>query len=580
MSAVCALLAIVLPAIVALPTKHQIAQVGTKDESTPRHYHVVYAGLFALAFMVVGSSIMAFFPTATITTINMSTDSESENEPTSTTGFQVPEWLKGSLLLALWIGPILGLFLLPTSSTIRNDNHQNQKAIHSSVRRKYRQAMEEAADHQQILPNEAMRLIPPPAITSVNDNDNLTEKQPMQVTQPPPIDKTLEAEDMDVCETPQPIADKNLFEMLTTLEAWLFLMTACILVGAGTMLTINMGQLVQSQEFGNHPPQQQSKIESSDTDTDDDETVSSSSASNNSTATTAACLAMFSVAQAMARVASGAVSEAALTWNTRIFGIRGIPRTAFLVLSCAFAVTGHTVLALASSHLLLFVFGIVLVVRTNSKTSRWRLGHAVLIFALVLLKPWTRSPIRAIFVSISSHQFTIITLPQTSGIFLWWIMALDGLDYWWFVWDRQSWCQLHVCRWIYLCCWYRVRCQVSDSICVWTTHCGRWIGVLWKRLLSVDPYHYCRPLSGILFCIHHTLVHDSKQLRQAIAKPRVWAWIDFGSFPPIKYRAISVGFGFGRKKKKQHLFVSLRTCWIILLISKHFVASSYTILLQ
>ena len=96
------------------------------------------------------------------------------------------------------------------------------------------------------------------------------------------------------------------------------------------MLTINMGQMVQSNGF-----QQQA---------------------------TSACLAIFSVAQAIARVLAGAISESALQWKTRIFGIRGIPRPAFLVLSCTFAVAGHTVLAFASGELPLFVMGIVLAV--------------------------------------------------------------------------------------------------------------------------------------------------------------------------------------------------------------------------
>ena len=81
------------------------------------------------------------------------------------------------------------------------------------------------------------------------------------------------------------------------------------------MLTINMGQMVQALGYAPRA--------------------------------TAACLALFSAAQAVARVASGAVSESALQWPTRIFGIAGVPRTAFLVLCCALAVAGHAVLATA-----------------------------------------------------------------------------------------------------------------------------------------------------------------------------------------------------------------------------------------
>ena len=99
------------------------------------------------------------------------------------------------------------------------------------------------------------------------------------------------------------------------------------------MLTINMGQMVQA--LGYKP------------------------------FATSACLAIFSVSQALARVAAGAISESALEWPTRIFGINGVPRTAFLVLSCAFAVGGHASFAVAGNHRALFVLGIVLTVREN-----------------------------------------------------------------------------------------------------------------------------------------------------------------------------------------------------------------------
>ena len=96
------------------------------------------------------------------------------------------------------------------------------------------------------------------------------------------------------------------------------------------MLTINMGQMVQSLGFPSY--------------------------------TTPACLAMFSVAQAISRVIGGAVSESALQWKTRVFGVRGVPRPAFMVLSSAIAVSGHAVLAVASTDLSLFVVGILLTV--------------------------------------------------------------------------------------------------------------------------------------------------------------------------------------------------------------------------
>jgi len=132
-------------------------------------------------------------------------------------------------------------------------------------------------------------------------------------------------------ETPQPVPDLTLMEMLRTIRAWLFLIAATILVGSGTMLTINMGQLVQSR--GLQPE------------------------------TASACLAIFSVAQAAARVTSGAMSEAALQWKVPLPFLNsrqnGIPRPFFLILSCAFAVVGHICLATQTDGLHLFVSGII-----------------------------------------------------------------------------------------------------------------------------------------------------------------------------------------------------------------------------
>lgn len=74
-----------------------------------------------------------------------------------------------------------------------------------------------------------------------------------------------------------------------------------------------------------------------------------------------ACLALFSVAQAASRVAMGALSENALTWKTKVFGLEygGVPRPAFLLVTCVFCIAGHTVLAFASTRTL-FVTGVLL----------------------------------------------------------------------------------------------------------------------------------------------------------------------------------------------------------------------------
>lgn len=64
-----------------------------------------------------------------------------------------------------------------------------------------------------------------------------------------------------------------------------------------------------------------------------------------------ATLAIFSVAQAAARIVTGIVSEAALKWNTRYFCIEyGVARPFFLVVASFIAFFSHFMLAAASSQ--------------------------------------------------------------------------------------------------------------------------------------------------------------------------------------------------------------------------------------
>jgi hypothetical protein len=104
--------------------------------------------------------------------------------------------------------------------------------------------------------------------------------------------------------------DKNLFEMLQTATAWLFAWTTMILVGGGIIMTNNMGQMVEAMHF--------------------------------SPVTTPASLALFSVAQAGARVITGAASEWALSHN--------IARPSFLILGSLAGVASHSLLAVATSE--------------------------------------------------------------------------------------------------------------------------------------------------------------------------------------------------------------------------------------
>lgn len=138
----------------------------------------------------------------------------------------------------------------------------------------------------------------------------------------------IELQENELPQKTGPRHDHTLTQTLQSKSAWLFLWTLTILSGSGIMVTNNVAQMVESLGF-------------------------SSGASANS-------LALFSVAQAIARIVMGIASEQALWCRTKRFGIEsGVPRTWFVVLSSFLAVIGHLVLAIASTPPL-FVIGVIL----------------------------------------------------------------------------------------------------------------------------------------------------------------------------------------------------------------------------
>jgi len=138
----------------------------------------------------------------------------------------------------------------------------------------------------------------------------LTTSYQKTVPEPAP---SADAEDI-------PCTDLNLQEALQTPSAWLMLWTTIILVGSGTYKTNNMGEMVESLGFPD--------------------------------ALNPATLAIFSVAQAAARIVTGIVSEAAL--KSHVVGVpgleNGIARPFFLVIGSAIAFFSHLMLAYATSQ--------------------------------------------------------------------------------------------------------------------------------------------------------------------------------------------------------------------------------------
>lgn len=112
----------------------------------------------------------------------------------------------------------------------------------------------------------------------------------------------------------------TLVEMVQTLPAWLLWWTLTALAGAGLIVTQNVGQMVQALEM--------------------------------SPAVTSTALAIFSVSNAAARVASGALSE--------FISRRGIPRPVLLLQAALSATLAHACLAMSVNSVSQFLASIAL----------------------------------------------------------------------------------------------------------------------------------------------------------------------------------------------------------------------------
>jgi hypothetical protein len=246
MAAFFSIVAATIPSLLLLPSKKDIQLNPDHDRVRPLHLRLLYASLFGLAIMVVGTSLSEL----------------KEEHPSPKDGdlgtMGGPHYATALLILTFWLGPIVGLLFVPLIE----------------------QANEEEGFEEH-----------------VQTGDPLISEERVQTE----------------------VVGRNLFQMLQTPTAWLFAWTSVILVGGGTIMTNNMGQMVEALHF--------------------------------SPTTTPASLALFSVAQAGARVITGAASEWALSHN--------IPRPAFLILGSLAGVTSHSLLAVATSEGL-FVVGVVL----------------------------------------------------------------------------------------------------------------------------------------------------------------------------------------------------------------------------
>ncbi len=227
-----------------------------------------------------------------------------------TSGTRKANYPLAVLILVVWLSPIAAQIYLP------------QRSQDGSV-------IEMAREEQDsLLRNEE---------DAINENVVLQaqERTSKVVAEQLPPDET---ENADALEAPEVRrlhrqsstlgGHKNLFQMLQSYPAWLLLWTTTILVGGGIVETNNLGQMVESLHF--------------------DPVVTSAS------------LSLFSVAQSAGRVATGALSDWALTYNTNRCCIdQGVPRPFFLFVGSITAVMAHVILAISTEQVP-FVIGIAL----------------------------------------------------------------------------------------------------------------------------------------------------------------------------------------------------------------------------
>jgi Major Facilitator Superfamily len=250
-----------------------------------RHHHdralvvmmmmMVVLVLVAMAVLVVGQSMVQLLSTDDDYESSTNSKRESKNE--------TPDYFMSLMVPLVWFGPILGLLILP--------------------RRKYdclSTDFQDAADDEEFLLKTDGDTKPNIPYTTDVVDDFEDEIDPIgsgsQVATPVLHDFTLR-------------------QMLGTTSAWLMLWTCTILVGGGTVMTNNLGQMVQALRF-------------------DPKVVP-------------AALSLFSVAQSFGRVMTGSWSSMAKR------------RTSFLILASVAGFGSHAILAI-STELVSFIGGVFL----------------------------------------------------------------------------------------------------------------------------------------------------------------------------------------------------------------------------
>jgi hypothetical protein len=183
-----------IPSWMILPNKENEGKF--PDVLTPLHFRVLYSSLFILAILIVSTSLAELY--------------EEKHETRKETA---PNHFVATGILFTWIGPILVQMLLPRNegslvSTFSDDEEEEENLLRTE---------ESSSDVLQPLEKQA----------SIED------------------ESVAESEDYSSIDS-EADRNKNLYQMIRTPEAWLMIWTTTILVGAGTVETNNLGQMVES----------------------------------------------------------------------------------------------------------------------------------------------------------------------------------------------------------------------------------------------------------------------------------------------------------------------------------------------
>lgn len=351
MAAILSFLAAVLPPLCLLPkqTSRGVSSYkNIRDGTRNVHFRVIYAGLTLLGFWVVGISLTEIDNTGNggdnggvspedpsivnktsiywdrvDPRIDFSSPYESASSSLSfeanimwnfvrrklSSQSSSPErhWDAAFLLIFLWLGPSLSLLVIPPRQEGTVEGTTPERNAHDF-------SYDDHDDGNQIN----------------NENDDEGEDEEEMFFQDDAQSgrslrfrkRNSEREDRITS-----FAEQNytMLQMLRTSSAWLMAFTCVVLVGGGTVMTNNIGQMTEALGFDSN--------------------------------LTPASLALFSAAQAASRVVTGAVSEAALSWKLPWFcgslssGARkGLSRPAFLVVASIVSTAAHFSLAVAKSE--------------------------------------------------------------------------------------------------------------------------------------------------------------------------------------------------------------------------------------